>query len=502
MKISACVIVKNEERNIGKWLSSMESLADEMIVVDTGSTDETKKLASQAGAMVFDYPWQNDFAAAKNYAIDKAKGDWIVFLDADEYFAPKTAAQLRDFLGRLDVHQDVVAVLCRLVNIDEDNNNRFMTSFMQLRIFRNLKKLRYTGAIHETLTIPKRKKVELAQELTVYHTGYSTSIVKKKLQRNLEMLQAKFAQNEGRKTAQEERYLMDIWYGLGEHDKAVEAAKGLLARGDLDEDLRGRAYETWASVCIEDNYAEEDTRKCLDEAIVACPQRADFRLMKGLYLFDLQDFLEAEQELQQGMQLRQKRPQDKDLVGMADTAERLIPTVEWRLAELCQLKFQVEAACEHYLAGLSLFPYNEGVCRSFFSFLRNNQVADTDIIEQLNILYDKKKDASFIVKTLLREKKAGRVVIYYANQGGLELTKKLKYQLNGNWGAAAEVDAIALDRDAGILMMAAAHGVEHAQLVLQQLYASHYPKWKSWAFQKRLQRMCEELSVEVDNDIS
>ena len=72
MKISACVITKNEEKNIGKWLQEMSAIADEMIVVDTGSTDNTVNMAKRAGAKVYHFKWINDFAAAKNQAIEQA----------------------------------------------------------------------------------------------------------------------------------------------------------------------------------------------------------------------------------------------------------------------------------------------------------------------------------------------------------------------------------------------------------------------------------------------
>ena len=85
MKISACVIVKNEEKNIGQWLNNMRQIADEIVVVDTGSTDNTINILENAGITPYHFTWCNDFAAAKNYAIQQATGDWIVFLDADEY---------------------------------------------------------------------------------------------------------------------------------------------------------------------------------------------------------------------------------------------------------------------------------------------------------------------------------------------------------------------------------------------------------------------------------
>ena len=81
--ISQCMIVKNEEENIIKALSWGKKIMAEQIVIDTGSTDRTIELAKQMGAIVYEFPWDDDFAAAKNYAIEKARYDWIAFLDAD-----------------------------------------------------------------------------------------------------------------------------------------------------------------------------------------------------------------------------------------------------------------------------------------------------------------------------------------------------------------------------------------------------------------------------------
>ena len=101
IRISQCMIVKNEEKNIEKALSWGKDIMWEQIVVDTGSTDRTVELAGKMGAKVFGLEWAEDFAAAKNHAIDKARGDWIVFLDADEYMADEDAKKLPDLFNRL-----------------------------------------------------------------------------------------------------------------------------------------------------------------------------------------------------------------------------------------------------------------------------------------------------------------------------------------------------------------------------------------------------------------
>ena len=114
MKISACVITKNEEKNIGKWLQEMSAIADEMIVVDTGSTDNTVNMAKRAGAKVYHFKWINDFAAAKNHAIEQATGDWILFLDADEYFSDETKHNVRNLLKE---HQAKILIILMYIPV-------------------------------------------------------------------------------------------------------------------------------------------------------------------------------------------------------------------------------------------------------------------------------------------------------------------------------------------------------------------------------------------------
>jgi glycosyltransferase involved in cell wall biosynthesis len=99
IKISACTIVKNEEKNIERWLAGVRSFADEIIIIDTGSTDNTVALAKAGRAVVKHFPWRNDFSAAKNFAIEQAHGDWIVMLDADEYFDENSQKKMRQIMS-------------------------------------------------------------------------------------------------------------------------------------------------------------------------------------------------------------------------------------------------------------------------------------------------------------------------------------------------------------------------------------------------------------------
>lgn len=94
MKFSLCMIVKNEEAVLNRCLESMVSAMDEIIIVDTGSTDATKKIAAAYTDQIYDFPWTGNFAEARNYAASKATGDYIYTADADEYLEPGRAAEI------------------------------------------------------------------------------------------------------------------------------------------------------------------------------------------------------------------------------------------------------------------------------------------------------------------------------------------------------------------------------------------------------------------------
>jgi glycosyltransferase involved in cell wall biosynthesis len=96
--ITLCMIVKDEEKNIVRCLMSVKPVVDEMIVVDTGSTDRTKEIATALGAKVYDFPWNDDFSAARNFSLSNATGKWILVLDADEVISPRDYGVLRQLV--------------------------------------------------------------------------------------------------------------------------------------------------------------------------------------------------------------------------------------------------------------------------------------------------------------------------------------------------------------------------------------------------------------------
>ena len=192
IKLSQCMIVKNEEDNIEKALSWGKQIMWEQIVVDTGSTDRTVELAESLGVKVYHFPWIDDFSAAKNFAIEQASGDWIAFLDADEYIKEEDVGKILPML-QLAETSGYDAVRTDLLSIDRAE--KIQNFIKQTRFFKRLPDLRYEGIIHECLFFGNGESInsrlmEDQGSVTIYHTGYAPEEMekKKKKERNHKLL--------------------------------------------------------------------------------------------------------------------------------------------------------------------------------------------------------------------------------------------------------------------------------------------------------------------------
>ena len=141
--LSACLIVKNEEQRLPQCLESLRSLADEIIVVDTGSIDRTLAIAEEYQARIFHFDWCDDFSQARNYAIAQAKGKWILVIDADEVVEQKAISTLKAVMQRDH---------CLAVNILRSEIGAAQAPYsLVLRLFRNHPAIAFTGFYHESI---------------------------------------------------------------------------------------------------------------------------------------------------------------------------------------------------------------------------------------------------------------------------------------------------------------------------------------------------------------
>jgi len=195
-RISLCMIVKNEAQNLQRCLTSVAGAVDETIVVDTGSTDDTCKIAHAFGATVHTFPWNDNFGEARNASLELATGDWILILDADEALAEDS----KEVLRRITAADDVEGYFVKIINYL--GNNKWIEPCPDLvfRLFRNRPDYRFRGAVHEQIVdviLEKNSgaRYQIAEDLVILHYGYLDYQIyeKDKKNRNLALLQRELA---------------------------------------------------------------------------------------------------------------------------------------------------------------------------------------------------------------------------------------------------------------------------------------------------------------------
>lgn len=149
-RISLCMIVKNEENVIGRCLDCVQDIVDEIIVVDTGSTDSTKEIIKKYGAKLYDFPWINDFSAARNFAFSKATGIYILWLDADDVLLETDREKFRMLKNNLDPSIDSVTMHYHLA---ADEKGNITSSLRRNRLVKRANHFKWIGAVHEYLQV-------------------------------------------------------------------------------------------------------------------------------------------------------------------------------------------------------------------------------------------------------------------------------------------------------------------------------------------------------------
>ena len=289
LKISACYIVKNEEKTLPRSIDSLKAAVDEIVLIDTGSTDRTIEIANSYGAKVIKTTWQDDFSAPRNLAIDNATGDWIIFLDADEFFAYPD--KVRPAIEKLS---NETTIIIPRINIDADNNNKEINRNNDLRIFRNVEYLRYRGMIHENLeniTGDELSHVFSGDDLTIYHTGYSATLHEEKYRRNLRILELEIERYGYR--IQQDMSFASCYTGLGDYEKALYYAKRAAENYTAIITNPEAPFVHILKAMYELKYPTEDCLKFLDETIQKFPQIPFFYDQQGILLEKLKRPKEA-----------------------------------------------------------------------------------------------------------------------------------------------------------------------------------------------------------------
>jgi hypothetical protein len=232
MAISALLIVRNEAATLPGCLSALHNAVNEIVVVDTGSTDDTPRIAQSHGARVFDFPWCDDFSAARNFAILQANGDCAITVDADETLA-NPPEEARALLARFAAMTGLALGLVEIVNLSPDDADGVSAIDHTARVF-SPRQFHYVGAVHEQLVPPEGgTPTGIATGLRLRHTGYALSPAQAaaKAHRNIALLRKEL---DSHPDDEYFRYqLGKAWFSLGRYRAAAIAFEHALRAIDF-----------------------------------------------------------------------------------------------------------------------------------------------------------------------------------------------------------------------------------------------------------------------------
>jgi glycosyltransferase involved in cell wall biosynthesis len=190
VSVSIALIVRNEEQTLRRCLGSIRRAVDEIVVVDTGSTDGTREVAAGFTDRIYEYAWHDDFAAARQFAFDRASGDWVGWLDADDVVL--NAAAIRGLAAHAG--PDIGVIHWRYV-VDRDTWGNSRSEYWRERLVRNDGSFHWRGRVHEVLESDRPWASLRAPEVVVEHRplpGHRAGRVR----RNLDILEAEYAERE------------------------------------------------------------------------------------------------------------------------------------------------------------------------------------------------------------------------------------------------------------------------------------------------------------------
>ncbi|RDI76011.1 Glycosyl transferase family 2 [Gaiella occulta] len=303
-RISLCMIVKDEEELLPACLDSVREHVDELIVVDTGSTDRTREIASERGATVIDFAWTGSFSDARNVSLEHATGDWILYLDADEQLVGDDGARLRALAGQ--TWREGFYLNERNFTGSEELGSS--TSHLAFRLFRNRRRYRFEGIVHEQkihlfpLHLPERFAV---CDVRINHYGYlkQRMIDRGKSRRNRELLEREAREHP---SPFNDFNLGSEYSWLGDYATARRHYERGLAALQRDPGWRNSQFAPMLVVRLAEalRATEPDAaRSYIEEALGWYPDHTELVFERGVLELDAGRLDDAEQAFRRALEL-------------------------------------------------------------------------------------------------------------------------------------------------------------------------------------------------------
>lgn len=222
LQISLCMIVKNEEEVLRECLNSVKDICDEIIIVDTGSSDKTKEIATEFTKKVFDFEWIDDFSAARNFSFSKATKDYILWLDADDVLLEEDQKKLNKLKEELTGEADAISMLYHIA-FDEYDNPSF--SYRRFRLVKRERNFNWKGPVHEYLAVSGNV---ISSDVAVTHRKREKSTQRTPSERNIRIYEKRLESGEVF-TPRDLFYYANELKDHGQLEKAIQYYEQLLA---------------------------------------------------------------------------------------------------------------------------------------------------------------------------------------------------------------------------------------------------------------------------------
>lgn len=304
-KLTVCMIVKNEADSLADCLRSVEDVADDIIIVDTGSTDDTIEVAKRFKTKIVQYRWNNDFSAARNESLKYATGDWILYIDADERLDAQSRKYIKNYIN--NALPEIGGLIC---TIESEHSNMDGSSELHRggypRLFRNLgyPKVKFIGRVHEQIapSIVDAGFNFAVSDLKIIHLGYNQSreVMEQKIKRNYALLL---------EHVNEEPLNGYAWFQLGQTlgqmglvKEAEDAIKFAINCGNLSDTI----YSSSATALAQFAGNRRDFKESLrwaEASLEKAPNQIFTLTLKGYALLHLGQKVEAREALQLALNL-------------------------------------------------------------------------------------------------------------------------------------------------------------------------------------------------------
>ncbi|WP_267666403.1 transcriptional anti-repressor GmaR [Listeria innocua] len=279
--ISICMIVKNEAHILRQSLASFRKFTEEIIIVDTGSTDDTKEIAKEFTDFVYDFEWTGNFSDARNFAAKHATGKWILAIDADECLEEESYRKLEKQL-KSPIEPIQMAQIISFTG----EKGRVTTTNQMARVYKNDGTICFRGVIHEQLEAVDKHAIEAGlAEVKIYHYGYMSEIVEKqdKSDRNLRLLEKEVKNNKNSGF---------VHFNIGQEMNRLGNKKEALKEFSEAFRLRDNNHYIWAklsayhiSELLEQEKRYDESLAIIEEAKVIWPNVPEFPLKKANILY-------------------------------------------------------------------------------------------------------------------------------------------------------------------------------------------------------------------------